>query len=461
MAILIEQCKISPPSNMTGECSLPIVFFDMLWYDFMANQSVLFFKFPCSKSHFLEVIVPDLKKSLSSTLGQFLPLAGNIIHPLNPENKPILSYLPGDSVCLTVSESESDFSHLTGNHPRVSDDFYDFAPNLPSATNSDNSTTCPVLALQVTLFPEQGICIGFVTHHVVADASTVLSFMKAWALINSNINSQLDSTKITRLMEANCCLPFYDRRTVVGINGLDSLYWDLIVKLSCPIEPPRMKFPIGKVRSTFVLKKDEIQKLKKFVSAKRPRVSHLSSFTVTCALVWICSAKAAAIAGVDDDETEYFGFVADCRRRLNPPLPLNYFGNCVALVNTELKHGQLKGTDGFLMAVESIGEAISENVYGDKGILHGAQNWSEEYEKLVGKRQIGVAGSPRFDFYAADFGWGRPNKFEALFVDGNGSMSLCGSGQFEGGLEIGLSKPMAEMQIFTEVFNLVLADLLL
>ncbi|KAL3848660.1 hypothetical protein ACJIZ3_010542 [Penstemon smallii] len=267
MVILLEQCKISPPSNMTCECSLPIVFFDMFWYNFVASQSVLFFKFPCSKSHFLEVIVPDLKKSLSSTLGQFLPLAGNIIHPLNPENKPILSYLPGDSVCLTVSESESDFNHLTGNHPRVSDDFYDFAPNLPPTTHSDNSTTCPVLALQVTLFPGQGICIGFVTHHVVADASTVLSFMKAWALINS----QLDSTEITRLMEANCCLPFYDRKTVVGINGLDSLYWDLIVKLSCPIEPPRMKFPIGKVRSTFVLKKDEIQKLKKFVSAKRPR----------------------------------------------------------------------------------------------------------------------------------------------------------------------------------------------
>ncbi|KAG8369360.1 hypothetical protein BUALT_Bualt14G0003200 [Buddleja alternifolia] len=483
---ILERCKISPPADSVPEFTLPILFFDMIWYDFAANQSVLFFEFPagCSKSHFMDSIVPQLKTSLSLTLSHFLPLAGNIIHPAplnltgdnnnnnnnNNNMKPVIRYESGDSVSLTISESTADFNHLTGNHPRASEDFYAFAPQLSKATHSEYSITCPVLALQVTLFPGKGLCIGFVTHHAVADASTVVSFIQAWALINSRSDDGEDNNNKNNILahellkENNNCLPFYDRKAVINLNGLDSLYWDLIVKFASPVEPPPVKLPINKLRSTFVMKKDEIQKLKNLLLAKCPGLGHLSSFTVICALVWVCSAKTAAFGGDDvaDDESEYFGFVADCRGRLNPPLPANYFGNCVALVMAVLKHGEvIKGIDdGFVMAAKAIGEAIKENVYNEKGILYDAENWPEEYGKLIGKRQYSVAGSPRFDFYAADYGWGKPNKFEALFIDSGETISLCKSREFHGGLEIGVSKPKVLMDAFTTVFAEVLTNLL-
>ncbi|KAK6146335.1 hypothetical protein DH2020_020204 [Rehmannia glutinosa] len=462
MATVLEHSKVSPPPDSMPELLLPIVFFDMVWYDFAANQSILFFEFPCSKSHFLDTIFPNLKISLSITLAQFLPLAGNIIHPLTPGNKPLIRYESGDSVSFLVSESTADFNHLIGNHPRVCDEFYAFAPQLPPAKRTGDSISCPVLALQVTLFPGNGICIGFTTHHAVADASTVVSFIQAWALINRSRCDGADYDIRARLTQFNC-LPFYDRKTVTNLNGLDSLYWDLIVKFSCPVEPPPVKLPINKLRATFVLKKDEIQKLKNFVLAKcssEEALVHLSSFTVICAFVWVCSAKSAAPGR--DDEPEYFCFVADCRGRLKPPLPANYFGNCVALVKAELKHGEVKGADGFVMAAKAIGQAIKENVYNEEnGILYGAENWAEEYDKLIGKRQYGVAGSPRFDFYAANYGWGKPKKFEPLFIDSGESLSLCKSREFEGGLEIGLSKPMLQMDAFSTLFREVLSDLLL
>ncbi|KAL0321925.1 UNVERIFIED_CONTAM: Phenolic glucoside malonyltransferase 1 [Sesamum calycinum] len=426
MATILECSQISPALDSAAEFSLPIVFFDMVWYGFAANQSVLFFEFPCSKSHFLETIIPDLKRSLSLTLTQFLPLAGNIIHPLKPGNKLVLHYETGNSVSFTVSESTADFNDLVGNDPRVCDEFYAFAPHLPPATYSENSDSCPVLALQVTLFPGQGLCIGFVTHHAVADASTVVSFMQAWALINRSNH-----------------------------NGTDDNIRDLLTEGHLA---PSVELPINKLRATFVLKKEEIQRLKNYVLAKCPDIGHLSSFTILCALVWVCSAKSAATGGEDvpDDEPEYFGFVADCRGRLNPPLPANYFGNCVALVKAELKHGDVKGNDGFVTAAKAIGEAIKESVYSEKGVLYGAEKWPDEYGKLVGKRQYGVAGSPRFNFYAVDYGWGKPKKFEALFIDGGDSISLCKSRDFEGGLEIGLSKPMVQMDAFTAVFKEIL-----
>ncbi|KAL0302578.1 UNVERIFIED_CONTAM: Phenolic glucoside malonyltransferase 1 [Sesamum angustifolium] len=432
----------------------------MLWYGFPPNQSVLFYEFPCTKAHFLETIIPELKSSLSLTLTQFLPLAGNIIYPRKPGNKTVLRYETGNSVSFTISESTADFNHLTGSHPRGCDEFYAFAPHLPPPTSSEDSVSCPVLALQVTLFPGQGLCIGFVTDHVVADASTVASFMQAWALIMRSRRSGADNVR-DLLTEGNL-LPFYDRKLVTDLNGLDEIYCNVIVDTSSSAEPPSVKLPINKLRAAFVLKKEEIQKLKNFILGKSPSIGHLSSFTIICALVWVCSARSAAPSGEDvaDDEPEYFCFVADCRERLNPPLPAKYFGNCVALVKAELRHGEVKGDDGFVMAAKAVGEAVKETVYNEKGILHGAEKWPDEYEKLIGKRQIAVAGSPRFDFYGVDYGWGKPKKFEGLFIDGGGSISLCKSRDFEGDLEIGLSRSMVQMDAFTSVFKEILGSLL-
>ncbi|KAL0318225.1 UNVERIFIED_CONTAM: Anthocyanidin 3-O-glucoside 6''-O-acyltransferase [Sesamum calycinum] len=130
MSTILERSQISPGPDSAPEFSLPVVFFDaMVWVP--PNQSVLFYEFPCSKSHFLETIVPELQSSLSLTLTQFLPLAGNIIYPRKPGNKTVLRYETGNSVSFTVSESTADFNHLSGSHPRGCDEFYAFAPHLP------------------------------------------------------------------------------------------------------------------------------------------------------------------------------------------------------------------------------------------------------------------------------------------------------------------------------------------
>lgn len=66
--------------------------------------------------------------------------------------------------------------------------------------------------------------------------------------------------------------------------------------------------------------------------------------------MWACSARSAAGGGEEaEDEAEYFGFVAGCRGRLKSASPESYFGNCVALVKAELKHGQVKGDDRFVV----------------------------------------------------------------------------------------------------------------
>ncbi|KAL7142235.1 hypothetical protein ABFS83_08G110300 [Erythranthe nasuta] len=444
-AAVIDRCEIQPSlESAAAEITLPLLHFDITWLYFHPVQRLLFYDFPCSKPLFLETIVPQLKQSLSQTLNHFLPLAGNIVHPLNSGGRPFSRFSVGDSVSLTVAVCDKDFNHLTGNHARVSDEFYACVPHLPPPkhSSSDDDVVLPVLALQITLFPDHGVCLGFTNHHAIADASSIVRFIRAWASVNK-FGGEIDEKS----------RPYYDRTAVEDPKGLDSIYWNLI-KRSRAVESPPISFPLNRSRRTFILTKDDVQKLKNFALQKRPEMN-ATSFTVACALVWVCLVKAeaaAAEAAVADDEPEFFCFAADCRGRLNAPLPAAYFGNCLAFVKAESKHGLLKGDGGFVIAAECTGEAIQKRVYGEKGILFGAENWPLEFGKLIGKRLFGVAGSPRFDLYDVDYGWGRPKKFESASIDGDTSMSLCKSRDFEGGLEIGLSRSEKILNAFSAIF---------
>ncbi|KAI3472303.1 hypothetical protein Pfo_030852 [Paulownia fortunei] len=450
-ATILEDCLVAPPADgEVAEQTLPLTFFDIAWLHFHPIQRLLFYQFPCSNTHFLETMVPSFKKSLSQTLKHFLPLAGNLIYPLN-SGMPELRYVPGDSVSVTIAESSEahDLNYLTGNHPRDADEFYAFFPDLPPPKTEPESgfKIIPLLAVQITLFQGTGICIGFNNNHTVGDASSIVGFIKAWSSV-AKLGGDHEFLAATHL------LPLYDRSVVKDPSGLADIYWNQMKHFK--IESLPLSFPTNKVRATYILQKNDIQKLRNLVQAKKATLIHLSSFTITTAYVWTCLAKSAAEAGevVDDNEPEYFGFAVDARQRTNPPIPAAYFGNCVGLAVAESTHSELKGDDGFLIAVELIGEVISKKVNNKEEFLRDAEDWPSKFGAMIGKRLFGVAGSPKFDLYDADFGWGKPKKYESVSIDGDGSMSLCKSREFEGGLEIGLSLSNKKMDAFAAFFSI-------
>ncbi|KAL0428991.1 UNVERIFIED_CONTAM: Malonyl-coenzyme:anthocyanin 5-O-glucoside-6'''-O-malonyltransferase [Sesamum radiatum] len=445
-----ECCGVAPLTAAGGAAgqSVPLTFFDVIWLYVHQIQRLLFYPSPCSTTTFLETIVPNLKKSLSQTLRNYLPLAGNLIHPLNSD-MPQFRYVPGDSVSVTFAEASADFDfdYLTGNQARDSDEFYAFAPDLPaSKTDSESGLKIiPLLAIQVTLFPGIGICVGITNHHAIGDASSIVGFIKAWSRAAKLGENQ-------QLSAENQSLPFYDRSAIKDPSDRANSFWNQMRLF--PLASNHSKLPTNRVRATFILRKNDIQILKNLALAGEPALIHLSSFTVTTAYVWSCLAKSAAESGeeVDDNEPEYFGFAVDARHRLDPPVPATYFGNCVAIVVVDSTHGLLRGRDGFVAAVKSVGELITNKANNKDEILRDADDWLVKFGLLMGKRLIGVAGSPKFDLYDTDFGWGRPEKYESVSIDGDGSISLCKSREFEGGLEIGLSFPKKKMDAFAAVF---------
>ncbi|CAK9135034.1 unnamed protein product [Ilex paraguariensis] len=445
---VLEHCSVAPPPGTVVEKSLPLTFFDILWLSFSHIQRLIFYEFPCSKTHFMETLIPNLKDSLSLALKHFFPLAGHLVLS-SSSSKPQIRYEEGDSVSLTFSESESEsesFSDFIGNHPRKAMDFHPFVPQLPLVTKSSDSFRVPVFSLQVTLFPNKGLCVGLTNHHAVGDANSIFNFMKAWALIT---RCGGDGPFL-----AGGSQPIFDRTLIKDPKGLDSIF---LSQLGTTIPVQQVPTNSDKFRATFIMSRTNIQRLKSLVMAKRPGLVHVSTFTVICAYIWVCMVKSKAAIGEEGDEDEPYHFICtgDTRARLDPPIPASYFGNCIfaaciAAVNCK----KLAGDEGFIFAVEAIGEDIRERLYNEEGMLKNAETFLLDVKEINWdwERTVGVAGSPKFNYYDIDFGWGKPKKFEFVSIDITGAMSLNGCRDLDGGIEVGLSLPKAQMDAFAASF---------
>ncbi|GER31614.1 HXXXD-type acyl-transferase family protein [Striga asiatica] len=365
---------------------------------------------------------------------------------------PVFRYASTDSVPVSVFSSSSahDFDTLVANQPREADVFYDYAPRLPPAVTSPDGTLLQgLLALQVTIFPGRGICIGVANHHAIGDATSIVGFIRDWA----------STCKLGVVQNSR---PIFERDLIKGPPGLDSIYWNNMKRVPFGKSSP-FPLPTNRVRATFVLDRARIKKLKDLVVAKFPSFPHLSSFVVTSAYVWTCFAKSLSAGEEnenrvndddDDNEMEFFLFSADIRARLSPPLPESYFGNCLSGGVPKIRHHELIGPDGFFLAARAIADEIKNKLNGMDKITEWFENGPKTIRSVLGKRLFSVSGSARVDLYGADFGLGRARKVETLSIDGEKySMSLCKPRDCEGGLEVGMSLPKEVMDVFVGLFN--------
>ncbi|KAL1543025.1 anthocyanidin 3-O-glucoside 6''-O-acyltransferase-like [Salvia divinorum] len=437
---IVETYTVSPPPSGGGAAqSLPLVYFDMIWLNSILTEDLHFYPIKCSQSHFLNTIVVQLKNSLSLTLKHFLPLASDIIFPLTPSAMPATA---AAALALTVATSDADFATLVSNSPKPAAEFHQFVPQMTPPVRSSSDIRFSAIAVQLTLFPDKGICVGLTIHHSICDANALARFLRTWAAINKGGGGG-DSESVKNL------LPFYGRDSIQDSDRLTLFHWNQIktckptVSLTLPLPSDRL------VRATFKISDAEIKKLKSFAMIKNP-----STFVVVCAHLWTSMARSdAAVADDnDDDEPYYLGSPIDCRRCLDPPLPDNYFGNCVMPLLAFSTHGSLRGNGGFAAAVAAVVAAIKV-VGKSTRVSEFFENRSQIISELIGKKAVWIAGSSRIDHCGADtdYGWGKAVKFECIHTDFQGAVHLC-KGR-EGGVEMGLSMDKGKMGIFAAVFK--------
>ncbi|PPD97236.1 hypothetical protein GOBAR_DD05739 [Gossypium barbadense] len=425
---ILEVTQVAPTSNSpesTTEFRLPLTFSDILWFTSPPVERLFFYQLDeLTPACFNSVILPKLKRSLSLTLVHYLPLAGNLKWPPN-EPKPIILYTPNDGVSLTVAHSDADFNILSSNG------VYDAAelhPLKPDLVTSDISASA--IAVQVTLFPNKGFCIGITAHHAVLDGQTTTMFIKSWAHICKQGNDE-NSPLPPELT------PFFDRSVIKGPDGLDMLYlnqWLATSGLDSDTSKKSLKITSAGggaasdlVRATFEITREDFKKLRERVLPKLPdsgKEMHLSTFVLS--------------------------------PRLNPPVSQNYFGNCNRPKFEVAKARDFLDENGFVFAVQKASGMVKDLM--ERWVLEGMERiLSDSLDVLKETSEsnlqiITVAGSPRFGVYGTDFGWGKPHKVVIVSIEKNGAISMAESRDGSGGVEIGLALNKHEMNNISWLF---------
>ncbi|KAG5238124.1 malonyl-CoA:anthocyanidin O-glucoside-6''-O-malonyltransferase [Salix suchowensis] len=415
---ILEVCQVTPSLNSLDsatELSFPLTFFDILFLKVTPAERLFFYKL--TEPH--RVILTRTKF--------------------------IILYALNDGVPLTIAQSDADFDHLSG---------------TDVCEITDISFT-----LQITLFPNQGISIGATVHHGVFDAKNVAMFIRAWAHVNKQFSENENADQITLLPELT---PFLARTIIEDPDGIDMLYlnsWlglvtetksislDTNHNTSLKLFKQAITDPHSKVRALVRLTLEDIKNLRERVLCqieelhldKETRPMHLSSFVLAYAYVFVCIFKAK---GLGRDDKVVLGLTADCRARLG--IPENYFGCCVMPFFVHMDPETVVQENGFLNVIERLSGIIARV---NKGVLDGTKEKFAEFMAIrPGTLMVTVSGSPQFQIYKADFGWGMPRKVETPSIDKTGSISMQENADGRGGIEIGLVLLKHEMEIFRSLF---------
>ncbi|KAF3330287.1 malonyl-coenzyme A:anthocyanin 3-O-glucoside-6''-O-malonyltransferase-like protein [Carex littledalei] len=351
---VLDKIDVSPPANSSLNFNpvVPLTFFDIAWLHTGPVDRLFFFSYHESTSHFLSVSLPSLTSSLSLTLQRFHLLTCHVSTSPSDPAQYIFSPSTTNSIALTVAQLESgtNFEELVTSDPR---DLSKLDPLVPQLCKSNDGTT-PLAALQITIFPNEGICIGVSIHHVACDDSASIHFVKSWAAACRDNGFDSESAPV---------LPIHDRSVIPDPNGLYfkslSEMRDLASNAPPPPPPDLSVKPPALYMATFSLSREQIDRFKHGVVdtvASSGVPSHSSSFTVASAYAWICLLKCQGEKLTK--ETAHLLFSVDCRARLTPPVPVQYFGNCLRPCFVEANVEDLLSENGVINGAIAIGKSI-------------------------------------------------------------------------------------------------------
>lgn len=279
-------------------------------------------------------------------------------------------------------------------------------------------------------------------------------FLKSWVYICRNQSSNLPSELI----------PIFDRTLIDDPDGTDMDLIENWLQLNSNSRRLTRLTRVGPdsdtVRATYVLSRDDIKRLRGKISLSddRSKRLRLSTFVVVCASVFACKVKARGrVSNDNENEDVVMGFSADCRSRLDPPVPKNYVGNCLRQCFVNAKARDL---DEVCFVAEKLSDMINGLELESK--FNVVKEPKETFENLIritsDRRSLGVSWSTQFDVYELDFGWGKPEKIEIVHIDGDGSVSMIQSRDSQGGVEVGVALDELEMEAFHSLFVHLMRD---
>lgn len=379
------------PKKTLGRKECQLVTFDLPYIAFYYNQKLLIYKGTGTGtgagagSVDFEEIVENLKDGLAVALEEFYQLAGKLGTDEDGVFK--VEYDDDmDGVQFVVAEAEE-----IGADELTEEDGTARLKELVPYNGIFNLEGLhrPLLAVQLTKLKD-GLVIGCAFNHAILDGTSTWHFMSAWSQICSGSKSIpvppfLDRTK--------------SRNTRVKLN------------LSPPSDAPA-NGDVAKVdpqlrEKVFKFSESAIDQIKSKLNAN-PSDGSKTFTTFQCLSTHVWHAVTRARQLKPEDYTVFTVF-ADCRKRVDPPMPDSYFGNLIQAIFTVTPAGLLLANPPEFGA-GLVQKAIQ--MHDSKAINERNKEWESDPKifqyKDAGANCVAVGSSPRFKVYDVDFGWGQP-----------------------------------------------------
>ncbi|KAI3926577.1 hypothetical protein MKW92_046268 [Papaver armeniacum] len=416
------------------------------------QRGLLFTKPKSQDSETICNLISNLKTSLSQTLDHFFPLAGRLAIEKHDDDG-------STSVYIDCNSTGAEFIHAVAQHITVADILEPIY--VPSVVESSffslngvmnyDGLVKPLLSVQVTELND-GIFIGCSVNHAVCDGTSFWHFMNSWSEISrSAVGGKSSIRTVSRLpILERCFLKDADRPIRLPFSIDDECFRERHVFQTIKSEY-EVRF--------YYFSRETVEMLKAKANADFGLTNgcRISSLQALLGHFWVAVTRARRLDL--NGETNY-SIVVGNRTRLVPPLPQEYFGNSLQFCVATAKVGELleKGHGWGALLLNQV--IMSPD---DAAILRSWDSWVQkpvfpERSALFQGSTLLTGGSPRFDMYGNDFGWGKPMAVRSGIANkSDGKISVI-PGLVEGSLcvEACLSpKTLMAMENDTEFTNTV------
>ncbi|SPT21034.1 unnamed protein product [Triticum aestivum] len=366
-------------------------------------------------------VLQHLSSSFARALGRFYPLAGRLT----------VSDGPGLTISLRCSDQGAEFVHAVAPGVTIADITSTlciprvvwslFPLNGVVGTDAAVDPSLPVLAAQVTELAD-GLVVAMSLNHAAADGTTFWDVFNTWSEISRNGDTSLSTSTLP--------LPPPKRWFLEGCTVPIPLPFAKVEDMARKPEYPPVK------ECSLHFSTESVRKLKAKANNEMSAGTGatISSLQAVLAHLWQATCRARGLA--QDQETTC-SLAVGCRAHLKG-MPQVYVGNAVTGAVGRAAVGEILGDGRLGWAALLLNRAVA--AVDEASVREELAAWpgNPSFKYLAGGgAAIMATGSPRFDVYGNDFGWGRPvavRSGPANKVDG--MVTVYGDGGGSGGLEL-------------------------
>ncbi|CAI0560195.1 unnamed protein product [Linum tenue] len=342
---------------------------------------------PISRQAFIE----NLKSAFSKALALHYPFAGRFSADEHPDGSATVYIDCNDAGCpflyavadgVTVDEAlRQPFAVPPA---PVIWSFFAF-PDLKNY----HGFTRPLMSIQITELVD-GVFLGWTINHAVADGTTHWNFHRIWSSICRGSGD-------------------YSPPVFTRDSSLDAMHKDVRVPWSRIRDFNEDSLVVPPLKEgTFHFSRKKIAELKAKAAAELAGSRQISSLQALISHLW----RAVTRSRTDPDPESEARFVIQVgfRGRFEPKFPAHYFGNAIGGRTVTLKVKDLVAEGSLGHVAAEVNRVVAETT--DDKLEEAVENWikSPDMRGLAEFTEGGLvlSGSPRFDAYGTDFGWGKP-----------------------------------------------------